>query len=303
MRYDSYRYKVPPEKQVRLITVTDAKNEADDQFAVVHALLSPKFDHAGFIAAHFGTRRCADSMERSYAELETIFDLMGFDPTDMLCHGAPHPMEEDPVDSEGARLIIREAMKDDPRPLYVACLGPLTDLAAALMIEPRIAGRLTALWIGGGPYPHGGPEANLRNDIQAANIVFSSAVPLWQIPQNVYERMPVSMAELEYRVRPCGRIGAYLCDQMQEYAWSERSRKGKFRTGESWILGDNPAIGLLLYEQRYHYHWQYAPNITSDMAYLPSANNRPIRIYDDIDSRIILEDLFCKIALFSNHSS
>ena len=31
------------EKRVRVIVNTDAKNEVDDQFAIVHALLSPSF--------------------------------------------------------------------------------------------------------------------------------------------------------------------------------------------------------------------------------------------------------------------
>ena len=37
------RYQCPKEKQVRVIVDSDAKNEADDQFAIVHALLTPKF--------------------------------------------------------------------------------------------------------------------------------------------------------------------------------------------------------------------------------------------------------------------
>ncbi len=43
----------------RIIINTDAKNEADDQFAIVHALLSPTLDVRGLIAAHFGTERSA----------------------------------------------------------------------------------------------------------------------------------------------------------------------------------------------------------------------------------------------------
>jgi inosine-uridine nucleoside N-ribohydrolase len=39
----------------RVIIDTDAKNEADDQFAIVHGLLSPTLDVRGLIAAHFGT--------------------------------------------------------------------------------------------------------------------------------------------------------------------------------------------------------------------------------------------------------
>ena len=152
MVYDCYEFPVPQEKQVRLITDTDAKNEADDQFAVVQALLSPKMDNVGLIAAHFGIDRVADAMEASYHELETILDKMHFQKEGLLYHGAPHalPNKTTPVVSEGAELIVREAMKDDPRRLFVIFLGPLTDLASAYLMEPRIANRLTAIWIGGG---------------------------------------------------------------------------------------------------------------------------------------------------------
>ena len=36
MRYQNYEFQVPREKVIRVITDTDAKNEADDPFAVVH---------------------------------------------------------------------------------------------------------------------------------------------------------------------------------------------------------------------------------------------------------------------------
>ena len=51
MRYTDYKFHVPEEKIVRLIVDTDAKNEADDQFAIVQALLSPKFENVGMVAA------------------------------------------------------------------------------------------------------------------------------------------------------------------------------------------------------------------------------------------------------------
>ena len=301
MIYNNYQFRTPKEKMVRVITNTDAKNEADDQFAIVHALLSPRFDNVGFIAAHFGTERVIDSMECSYRELEVIFDKMNFKKGGLLYRGASNSMPDrnTPVDSEGARLIIKEALRDDPRPLYVTFMGPLTDLASAYLLEPRIAGRLTAIWIGGGRYPDGGIEYNLKNDIHAANVVFGSPIQLWQVPKNVYEMIPVSLAELEYRVRPCGDIGEYLCDQLDEHSHEEGPRKNAFRTGETWVLGDNPAVGLILYEHRYEFDWISAPLITQDMTYTHTGRNRPIRVYRSIDSRLILEDLFCKLALFA----
>jgi hypothetical protein len=299
--YSNYAFKVPEEKMIRLITDTDAKNEGDDQFAIVQTLLSPRADNRGFIAAHYGLKRHRDSMERSFAELETIFSKMDFPPEGLIFRGAETPLRDKntPVDSEGARLIIKEALSADPRPLFVTFMGPLTDLASALLLEPRIAGRLTAIWIGGGRYPAGGTEFNLGNDIHAANVVFSSGVALWQVPKNVYEMMAVSFAELECRVRPQGKIGAYLFDQLMAHAWEEGPRKSPFRTGETWVLGDNPSIGLILYEHRCCFDYISAPLISADMAYVHTGLSRPIRVYNSIDSRLILEDLFCKLKLFS----
>lgn len=284
MRYTEYAFEVPEEKIVRVLIDTDAKNEADDQFAIVQALLSPKLENKGFIAAHFGTR-LPDSMERSYAELEKIFDLMGFEKEGMIFRGAERAIQDKAVPqvSEGARKIVEEAMKNDARPLYILFLGPLTDMASALLMEPRIAQRCTVIWIGGGRYPSGGIEFNLGNDIEAANVVFSSKVPVWQIPKNVYEMMAVSFAELELNVYPHGAIGKYLLEQMNEHAKEDIPRLSDFRSGETWVLGDSPAVGVLLYEHRFCFDWVQAPLITKDMTYVQTGLNRPIRVYREVD--------------------
>ena len=88
--------------------------------------------------------------------------------------------------SDGARAIIDEAMRDDPRPLYILLQGAVTDLASAILMEPRICGRMTAVWVGGGDYPEGGDEFNLWNDINGANALFQPEMPLWQIPKGTY---------------------------------------------------------------------------------------------------------------------
>jgi len=299
MRYTDYKFHVPEEKVIRLIVDTDAKNEADDQFAIVHGLLSPKFENVGMIAAHYGTRH-EDSMERSFIELETIFDKMGLPKDGMIWKGAAHalPDRETPVESEGARLIVKEAMKEDDRPLFAIFLGPLTDLASALLMEPRIADRMKAIWIGGGTYPAGGAEFNLGNDIHGANVVFQSKMEIWQVPKNVYEMMPLSLAELEYKVAPQGEIGEYLLSQLDEHAQEEGPRNSAFRTGETWVVGDSLAVGLLLYEHRFEFDWVQAPFITGGMVYVQTGLNRPIRVYKKVDSRLILDDFFAKLALF-----
>ena len=79
-----------------------------------------------------------------------------------------------------------------PGPLFIAFLGPLTDMASALLLAPDIARTdTTVIWIGGPPYgdrEYSGtwPEFNLRNDIHAANVVFGSGIAVWQVPSNIY---------------------------------------------------------------------------------------------------------------------
>ena len=133
----------PSEAKQRVIVNTDAKNEADDRYAIVHAVLTPSFDLRGIIPAHYGTRKSAISLQESHDETVKLLRLMDLEGEVRVDDGATGaiPDESTPVDSPGARLIIDEAMKDDPRPLHIAFYGPLTDMASALLIEPKIQGR------------------------------------------------------------------------------------------------------------------------------------------------------------------
>jgi hypothetical protein len=294
----NWPYEVPEQKKIRLIVNSDAKNEADDQYALVHALLTPRFKIRGMIGAHFG-RRSAASMEDSCAEIRTVLSIMRMESEVEIFKGAPAAMpdENTPVSSEGAELIIREALQDDPAPLYVIFLGPITDLASAYLLEPRIAERLTAVWIGGGPYPEGGEEFNLGNDINAANVVFRSPIPLWQVPKNVYSMIRVSLAELAVKVRPRGEIGRYLFDQLENFN-RERGSHSRWPKGEMWSLGDSPAVSLLLDDHMFHYEMREAPLVLPDGRYEPQPGARRIRVYRYVDSRFTLEDLYAKLELF-----
>lgn len=302
MIYNKHSYRIPLEYTIRVINDTDAKNEADDQYEIVHSLLTPRIDNIGIIGAHFGIQKSQTSMEDSYREIIHLLNLLNMDNA-LAYRGAANALldEKTPVPSEGSRLIIEEAMKDDKRPLFVTCLGPLTDVASAYLTEPKIAERLTVIWIGGGVYPEGGEEYNLGNDVNAANVVFKSRIPLWQIPRNVYQKVLVSVAELENRVKPYNEIGNYLFTQLEEYQYQKFTNpyKRTVKTGEQWCLGDSPAVGLLLYDHPYSYDWIPAPEITGDMHYVHNGKNRAIRVYNDIDSRFIMEDFYSKLKLFT----
>ncbi|MCR4630181.1 MAG: nucleoside hydrolase, partial [Treponema sp.] len=214
-----------------------------------------------------------------------------------VLHGAEHKLknEKEALCSEGADLIIEEALKDDTRPLYVACLGAITDIASAFLLNEAIANKnLTVIWIGGRDWPCGGWEYNLKNDVLAANVVFKSKINLWQVPRNVYRKMSVSFSELMTRVYPYGRIGKYLTENVISFNNKESSRPAEYR-----ILGDSPSIGLMLYPDAGEWELNAAPEIDEELNYIHSARNREIRVYKTIDTRFILEDLYAKLQLFA----
>lgn len=299
MIYNDYHTKINPNQMIRVITNTDAKNEADDQYAIVQALLSPSFDNIGIIASHFGKHKMENSMDASYNEVVKILRLMDFDEK-LALRGSEEAMDNErvPKDSEGARLLISEAMRDDERPLFAIFLGPLTDMASALLLEPRIVNRMTCIWIGGNRYPEGGWDYNLANDVVAANVVFKSKLPVWQIPRNIYKKAVVSLIELEMKVRNCGELGRYLFDQLIEVLQNDES--GTRENTEYWCMGDSPAVGLLLYGHIFEYDWIPAPEFGSRMEYVHTGLNRPIRVYNNINERFVLEDFFCKLKLFTD---
>ena len=285
----------PDSAKQRVIVNTDAKNEADDQYAIVHAVLTPSFELHGIIPAHYGTKKSPQSLKESHDETVKILDLMGLLDQIRVEDGAEGAMpdESTPVDSPGARLIVEEAMKDDDRPLHVAFYGPVTDISSALLLEPRIAERnLRILWIGGGAWPNGGREYNLSNDINAANVLMKSDLEVWQIPRYTYRTMSVGYAELIEKIYPQGEIGKYLVEQLLEHnaktnPWME------YRS-----LGDSPCIGIIMDPECGKYTWRPAPTFDEQMHYIHSGQYRPIRVYDNVNTRFIHEDLFAKLKQF-----
>jgi purine nucleosidase len=293
-----------PKSRRRVIIDTDAKNEADDQFAIVHALLSPSLEVRGLIAAHFGNSRSDRSMEESREEIDLLLDLMGLQQV-TVANGALTgiPDERTPLDSAGAQLIIAESkLATATEPLFVAFLGPLTDMASAILLDPDIVERdIVVIWIGGVGYggveTYPGVEFNLRNDIAAANIVYDSGITVWQVPSNVYSQVSVSYTELEEKIGGTSKLADYLIDQMVEWNrtyWPEPI--------ESRSLGDSPAISLMLYPRGGNFRIVPAPRFGQEGHYLPGSGH-PIRVVESVDVRFLLEDMFAKIRRFGRESA
>lgn len=297
----TYRFSITDDKRIRVIIDTDADCEADDPFAITHALLTPKFIVKGICAEHFNEE---GSMERSYRtalRITTLLDssvpvLQGSTtPLDPNTDGAPHVNHI--LLSAASQAIIYEAQRDDPHPLYILCLGAITNVAAAIQQQPSIIPRLHIIWIGTQLVNQKETpirEFNSGNDVTAANIVLSSGADLWLVPYTVYRTMHISIAELQWRLSGTGPIGDFLFTNLTAYNEGPYSW---WTSGESWSLGDSPAVGIAIKPDCGTFHYAPAPVIHHNSTSSFSADRPLIRIYDSVDSRFILEDMFAKLHL------
>ena len=87
-----------------------------------------------------------------------------------------------PVDADAAHFIIDTVMSS-PGEITLVPLGPLTNIALAMLIEPRLTENVAeivlmggAAFVGGNASPAG--EANILNDPEAADIVFGADCPI-----------------------------------------------------------------------------------------------------------------------------
>lgn len=175
----------------------DCDTGIDDALALAYLVGTPSVRLVGITTVSGNT-----SSEQAAVNTLALLDLVGrtdipvavgaHDPLIGTFHGgAPHvhgrngigdvPLDApatDPVGETGPELLVRLA-REHGGELHVLAVGPLTNLARALELEPRLpelVARLTvmggAVWVPGNITPHG--EANIHNDADAADRVLAA---------------------------------------------------------------------------------------------------------------------------------
>ena len=295
----------------RVLYVNDVSGDPDGFFATVHQILSPTAELRHMVGTDAGGR--GETAARSTALLNEIVRIMGREGQVRIHEGAASRIAHSgtPVRSAGTQAIIDEAMRTDSQlPLYVAVGGGLTEVASAVMIEPRIADRFTLAWIGGDALPDGGTnETNFTIDPLAAQFLYNETqVKIWQLPRAVYKTCLVSATEIQAFVAPHGAIGAWLYDRLADL--NRRFGKG-FNAGETWTLGDNPLVLLTALQDwtpvrtsrglefgntgSSPFDEVVAPRLNANGTFSPRTEGRKIRVYRSIDTRMLFNDFFAKM--------
>lgn len=87
-----------------------------------------------------------------------------------------------PDPRHAAQLIVDTVMNESPQSVTLVPIGPLTNIALAARLEPRIVERVKEVVLMGGGYHIGNvkpmAEFNIENDPEAAHIVFEEKWPI-----------------------------------------------------------------------------------------------------------------------------
>jgi inosine-uridine nucleoside N-ribohydrolase len=296
---ETYRLKMlePSAGKVRMVLDTDTYNEIDDQFALCYAYLSKEKIQleAVYAAPYFNNRSTSagDGMEKSYQEIIRLLKMLGKTPDNFAFRGSDRYLEDitRPVRSEAALDLVKKAMASSPDdPLYVVTVGCITNIASAILIEPKIIANIVVVWLGGNSldWPHQ-KEFNLMQDVKAARVVLNSGVPLVIMPcQPVVSHFQTTIPELELYLKGKNTLSDYLLRSTVEYSGGK----------DTWskVIWDVTAVAWLVNPSWIPTNLVHSPVLTDQVTYSTDRSRHFIRMATTLNRDAIFRDLFKKLA-------
>jgi inosine-uridine nucleoside N-ribohydrolase len=165
-----------------------------------------------------------------------------------------------PQDNHAVFELIDRIM-NSPGEITLLAIGPLTNIALALSIEPNLANALDQLIVmGGAVLTHGNSSevasANLYNDPEAASIVYQSGAPVIQVGLDVCQRAIITSKQLEsikQAETPTTKLLAKITTKLASFYDSI----GYLKPGIAVWYNDMPAIAFAIDDslfkiQEYH---------------------------------------------------
>ena len=223
--------------------IIDTDPGQDDAVAILLALASPEIDVLGITAV-------AGNVPLALTEINArkICELAGKPETKVFA-GAVRPLLRPLVTAEHVHgrtgldgpvladpkmplqkqhavdFIIETLMAREAGTVCLCVLGPMTNIALALIREPKIASRIKRIVAMGGGFFEGGnvtpaAEFNIYVDPQAARVVFEADIPITLIPLDCTHQALTSAVRIEkFRVmkNKSGPATAALLDFFERF--------------------------------------------------------------------------------------
>lgn len=222
---------------IRTILDTDIGTDVDDCLALALILGSDEFALEG-VTCVYGDVVLRAAIVRKLLALRGISDvpirlgarqpLLGLREIFWAGHEGQGLVEEDdgaPFDDEHAADFIIRTVIANPRQIHLLAIGPLTNVALAMLKEPRLASELAHLTIMGGVVRGQDRldlpivEHNIACDPEAAHIVCSAGAPTTLVPLDVTLKCKIRQTDVnELRARSTPFHDA-VAGQVEQYPW------------------------------------------------------------------------------------
>lgn len=175
---------------------------------------------------------------RRLTTAEVIHGEMGLGETTL-----PKPRTK--LDERHAVDVIIDIVRANPGAITLVPVGPLTNIALALLEEPELASMVPEIILMGGSIAGGNAsaaaEANIHNDPEAAKIVFRSGIPITMVGLGATRQTRITRDHLPALRRGDTPVGAYVADLADFYLrFSERLGF------EGTALHDPLAVGMAI---------------------------------------------------------
>ncbi|XVE76662.1 hypothetical protein DITRI_Ditri12bG0192000 [Diplodiscus trichospermus] len=131
------------------------------------------------------------------------------------------PPKGKPIDMSAPAFLVEQA-KLYPGKVTVVALGPLTNIALAIQLDPSFAKNIGQIVLLGGAFAVNGnvnpaAEANIFGDPDAADIVFTSGADVLAVGINVTHQVVLTDADRDKLASSTGKFAQYLCKILGVY--------------------------------------------------------------------------------------
>ncbi|WP_370228009.1 nucleoside hydrolase [Cognatishimia sp.] len=125
------------------------------------------------------------------------------------------------VAESAAEFLVRMA-RDHKGELVLCPIGPLTNVALAMQLDPEFASNVDRIVLMGGSYKEGGnitpyAEANIYHDPHAAEVVFASGAKIEMVGLDVTHRILCSKEDFATMAAAAPHLGGMLQDMSHFY--------------------------------------------------------------------------------------
>lgn len=309
---EQLRRLMPPEGKIRAVLDTDAANEVDDQFAIVYSLLSKeRFNLEAIYAAPYvrGEVDTETGMERSYRDIVRVLGMMHVESKGVAFRGSPNYLTtngapRDPHRSEAVMDLISRAMASDKEPLYVMAIGAITNIASAILIEPRIIDHIVLVWNGGAPLHF--PSAriyNIEQDLLGSRVVFDCGVPLVHLPHHTTAGyLLTTIQEVREHVKGKAAIGDHLYELYRDVLHTTFGATAD-HFGFAWGIWDFGVPAYLVNSDWVQTEIVHSPVLTDQCTW--SFDNRRHFIRNGVlaDRNPVFQDFFTKLGRYAKEES